>query len=171
MAIDPLAQARLDSAQQGSSRSFQLPWAATPEPPSRDHWKPDAEVMQCELEGCDVLFGLLDRRHHCRRCGHIFCSRHCSNYIRLDHYCQFDMDGGLSRGCDRCVRDYHAWRQPKLAFTPPPPTSEDVDADDDDASISVTSSNINIRRSSRKPSQDANAPLQSVPANWQWSTF
>lgn len=34
-------------------------------------WKPDAEVNACEK--CRKAFTLLRRRHHCRRCGGIFC--------------------------------------------------------------------------------------------------
>lgn len=35
------------------------------------HWKPDAEAAACEK--CRVKFSFLTRRHHCRRCGGIFC--------------------------------------------------------------------------------------------------
>lgn len=35
-------------------------------------WQPDAEAPNCNL--CSVAFSMLRRRHHCRRCGKIFCS-------------------------------------------------------------------------------------------------
>ena len=36
------------------------------------HWQPDREVNACCR--CDVGFGLLFFRHHCRFCGHLMCS-------------------------------------------------------------------------------------------------
>eukprot|EP01091_Cochliopodium_minus_P015171 TRINITY_DN5317_c0_g1_i1.p1 TRINITY_DN5317_c0_g1~~TRINITY_DN5317_c0_g1_i1.p1 ORF type:complete len:1070 (-),score=409.82 TRINITY_DN5317_c0_g1_i1:87-3296(-) len=35
-------------------------------------WIPDKDVAKCEQ--CDTKFTLTKRRHHCRACGHIFCS-------------------------------------------------------------------------------------------------
>lgn len=36
-------------------------------------WKTDMDAPQCEQ--CPVRFSLLNRRHHCRRCGSILCSK------------------------------------------------------------------------------------------------
>lgn len=60
---------------------------------------------------CPITFGLFDRRHHCRKCGNIFCSAHCSNYFRLDQFAQFHPKGTLSRGCDNCASDYIQWQE------------------------------------------------------------
>ncbi|KAL0094825.1 hypothetical protein J3Q64DRAFT_1716085 [Phycomyces blakesleeanus] len=79
-------------------------------PPNRDHWKPDADSLQCASPDCQTAFGLFERRHHCRKCGDIFCSAHCSNYFRLDHASQFHLRGLLSRGCDACAGDYKQWQ-------------------------------------------------------------
>ncbi|CAO3598433.1 unnamed protein product [Absidia cylindrospora] len=78
-------------------------------PPSRHHWKSDSEVERCEYENCATSFGFFERRHYCRQCGDIFCTQHCSSYFRLDQDCQFHQDGMLSRGCDPCTAEYHAW--------------------------------------------------------------
>ncbi|KAI8082720.1 uncharacterized protein BX664DRAFT_338917 [Halteromyces radiatus] len=78
-------------------------------PPSKHHWKPDSEAAHCEYQGCATSFGLFERRHHCRRCGDIFCTQHCSSYFRLDQDCQFHSEGILSRGCDHCTTEYLAW--------------------------------------------------------------
>lgn len=43
---------------------------------AQEHWVKDEEVSHCSSAECRVRFGLLERRHHCRRCGLIFCSRH-----------------------------------------------------------------------------------------------
>lgn len=51
------------------------------EPP---HWVPDEVADSCMA--CNSHFTLLRRRHHCRNCGKIFCSR-CSSYsTALPHY-------------------------------------------------------------------------------------
>ncbi|KAH8549419.1 hypothetical protein BGW37DRAFT_503078 [Umbelopsis sp. PMI_123] len=78
-------------------------------PPSRDHWKPDSEASQCAYPGCTNQFGLFERRHHCRKCGDIFCATHCSNYFRLDQSINFNPHGELVRGCDTCARQHQRW--------------------------------------------------------------
>jgi hypothetical protein len=47
---------------------------------SRENWMPDSEAAVCMCERCcsgkagrPLQFGLFKRRHHCRRCGQIFC--------------------------------------------------------------------------------------------------
>ncbi|EGC29190.1 hypothetical protein DICPUDRAFT_159260 [Dictyostelium purpureum] len=39
-------------------------------------WVPDNHSNKCEM--CSVPFTFLNRRHHCRRCGHLFCGSCCS---------------------------------------------------------------------------------------------
>ena len=41
-------------------------------------WVPDENVSVCY--NCNVTFSLLNRRHHCRNCGKIFCGP-CSKYF------------------------------------------------------------------------------------------
>lgn len=36
-----------------------------------DAWQPDAEALACN--GCRSAFSMLRRRHHCRKCGRVFC--------------------------------------------------------------------------------------------------
>lgn len=40
-------------------------------------WQDSSEVTRCTL--CDVKFTFTNRKHHCRQCGQVFCSK-CSNY-------------------------------------------------------------------------------------------
>ena len=39
-----------------------------------DHWLRDDAADSCTK--CRVKFTLTERRHHCRACGHVFCSRY-----------------------------------------------------------------------------------------------
>ncbi|TFY73208.1 hypothetical protein EWM64_g10804, partial [Hericium alpestre] len=40
----------------------------------RDLWKPDSHASHCETFLCHERFTLFERRHHCRKCGGIFCA-------------------------------------------------------------------------------------------------
>ena len=44
---------------------------------SKDHWKDDSQAKRCEK--CNVSFGVIERRHHCRMCGCVFCKT-CVSY-------------------------------------------------------------------------------------------
>jgi len=54
---------------------------ATPWELTEPHWTPDAEVLNCT--NCPQKFTFLQRRHHCRRCGKIFCSSCCNTKVQL----------------------------------------------------------------------------------------
>lgn len=45
-------------------------------------WVPDE--MQSECSSCCQVFNLIRRRHHCRRCGRIFCNQCSNNFISLE---------------------------------------------------------------------------------------
>lgn len=47
-------------------------------------WVPDDQVQECT--SCKTEFTFFKRRHHCRNCGHIFCSACSSHSIPLHHY-------------------------------------------------------------------------------------
>ncbi|KIY64514.1 hypothetical protein CYLTODRAFT_445956, partial [Cylindrobasidium torrendii FP15055 ss-10] len=40
-------------------------------------WKPDSSAVTCDNFFCRLRFTLLERRHHCRKCGGVFC-RSCT---------------------------------------------------------------------------------------------
>jgi len=44
-------------------------------------WKPDSSCTQCEE--CNLPFTLFRRRHHCRRCGGIFCAKCSAGRVAL----------------------------------------------------------------------------------------
>ena len=63
-------------------------------PPS---WIPDSAAPQCM--GCLEAFTFVKRRHHCRACGKVFCSRCSNHFLPLPH---FGLDRPV-RVCNRCA--------------------------------------------------------------------
>eukprot|EP00096_Caligus_rogercresseyi_P010831 TRINITY_DN4065_c0_g1_i1.p1 TRINITY_DN4065_c0_g1~~TRINITY_DN4065_c0_g1_i1.p1 ORF type:complete len:247 (+),score=70.35 TRINITY_DN4065_c0_g1_i1:87-827(+) len=55
------------------------PWELL-EPP----WQDDNEVSECSTSECTTKFDFIKRRHHCRRCGKVFCSKCCNVKLQLD---------------------------------------------------------------------------------------
>ncbi|PPR05111.1 hypothetical protein CVT26_012347 [Gymnopilus dilepis] len=43
-------------------------------------WKPDFLSQSCDSPQCMTSFGFLERKHHCRKCGKIFCGK-CSSHV------------------------------------------------------------------------------------------
>ncbi|XP_010534979.1 PREDICTED: 1-phosphatidylinositol-3-phosphate 5-kinase FAB1B-like [Tarenaya hassleriana] len=58
-----------------------LPWRSDPATVSRDFWMPDQSCRVCYE--CDTHFTLINRRHHCRLCGRIFCGKCTANSIHI----------------------------------------------------------------------------------------
>jgi hypothetical protein len=51
---------------------------------SKPKWVPDEESLQCLI--CKEEFWLLNRRHHCRRCGTLCCDACSVNRMKLAAY-------------------------------------------------------------------------------------
>lgn len=58
-----------------------IPWQSEPVNVSRDFWMPDESCRLCY--DCESHFTLFNRRHHCRLCGRVFCSKCTSNWIPM----------------------------------------------------------------------------------------
>lgn len=74
---------------------------------SRDQWQPDSSSALCTFPFCTTIFSpttsyftLGPRRHHCRKCGKLFCGAHTSRRALMH-----DEQGNLvkERVCDTCV--------------------------------------------------------------------
>ncbi|XP_071644042.1 WD repeat and FYVE domain-containing protein 3 isoform X2 [Temnothorax longispinosus] len=63
----------------GDTRGRVFSWSVCEQPGRTvaDHWLKDEGADSCA--GCGVRFNLYERRHHCRNCGQVFCSR-CSRF-------------------------------------------------------------------------------------------
>lgn len=62
-------------------------------------WASDKDSPQCK--SCQVRFDFLTRRHHCRRCGLVFCNKCCLQKLVLPRMCFVDP----VRLCDYCAKN------------------------------------------------------------------
>ncbi|KAJ1299968.1 hypothetical protein OPQ81_003817 [Rhizoctonia solani] len=46
-------------------------------------WKPDNMTDECDTPYCKTKFSLFERRHHCRKCGDVFCQACSSRWTLL----------------------------------------------------------------------------------------
>jgi len=151
---------------------LQTPSSFVTGPPSKNHWKPDSEVSSCA--DCNRPFTLIFRRHHCRRCGDIFCNNCTSFTARLDQDCRFNPKGIESRICRKCNdervnlkavnnSDQTGYRQKRRDNTPG--IYRELNN-----YYNPNSENISINKPAPVPDL-APATLMSVPNDWTWSTF
>ncbi|XP_062211485.1 1-phosphatidylinositol-3-phosphate 5-kinase FAB1B-like [Phragmites australis] len=87
-----------------------LPRRSNPENVSRDFWMPDHSCRVCY--DCDTQFTIFNRRHHCRRCGRIFCGKCTANSIPISS----DPDRNVNEGdkirvCNFCFKQ---WEQERI---------------------------------------------------------
>ncbi|KAI9189866.1 Zn finger protein [Blastocladiella emersonii ATCC 22665] len=169
--------------------------AATP-PPPRTHWRPDSDVAHCV--DCGVTFTLLERRHHCRKCGDIFCNACTPTQARVDESLQFSDHGHLVRVCKSCARaadrdradplalrrEVERLREHKLMLERERAAKEaELAAQFAARAASVgaaPTAAVAIAAGTRTPGgpgaaadpgKDGIGTLGSVPSDWNWSTF
>ena len=73
-------------------------------------WKRDSEAKACENPKCKQQFSFLRRRHHCRRCGGIFCENCSSHKVDLKVALAGESNKTVNnvknaRVCQRCWED------------------------------------------------------------------
>ncbi|XP_068657830.1 1-phosphatidylinositol-3-phosphate 5-kinase FAB1B-like isoform X2 [Aristolochia californica] len=89
-----------------------IPRRTEPANLSRDFWMPDHSCRVCYE--CDSPFNLINRRHHCRLCGRVFCAKCTANSIPAP---SDEPKGGREewdrvRVCNYCFKQ---WQQDMLA--------------------------------------------------------
>lgn len=89
-------------------------------------WVPDNKTNACF--GCGVQFTTFNRRHHCRKCGKIFCGT-CSKYREL--IVSQDKNKRL-RVCFDCKSKNHKSNSGERNSSTPTPSTRDSDDSDQD---------------------------------------
>ncbi|WOL19819.1 1-phosphatidylinositol-3-phosphate 5-kinase FAB1B-like isoform X2 [Canna indica] len=81
-----------------------ITWRTEPACVSRDFWMPDDSCMVCYE--CDSQFTIFNRRHHCRKCGRVFCAKCTSNFVPVNSYVSDNSreEGELIRVCNFCFK-------------------------------------------------------------------
>lgn len=82
-------------------------------------WSPDSDHKECYK--CSAPFTVMNRRHHCRHCGLVFCNNCTTQRLELAHY--RSESERMSRVCDECSIAYqtHSVLQKATFLTRPQP--------------------------------------------------
>ncbi|KAH8731606.1 hypothetical protein GQ44DRAFT_604360 [Phaeosphaeriaceae sp. PMI808] len=138
-----------------------VPMSPTAGPITRNHWQADGSTQICQATACQEPFGFFQRRHHCRKCGGIFCWQHSSKQVRLDELARFHPDGALHRACDRCHGSFREWEHLRSSRT----NSESSES-------SATAVQIDAPAPAKRPENNRVGSIaQSFQGAWNWSTF
>ncbi|KAL5004175.1 hypothetical protein ScPMuIL_017631 [Solemya velum] len=69
---------------------------------TRKHWKSTDNCTTCRNKECRKKFSIIERPHHCRRCGNVFCSN-CLKFKRnLNKLANPEPDGKKFQVCQSC---------------------------------------------------------------------
>ncbi|KAJ9154957.1 Vacuolar segregation protein pep7 [Pleurostoma richardsiae] len=143
--------------------------------PSRDHWKPDSESTVCDEATCKRHFSYFVRRHHCRRCGNIFCDWHSSYEIPLDERADYNPRGAPSRACAHCFSEFKSWRSRTNSQASSDASSAGSarrgDANAANGTDTPTPASPITATPGSSPSAQRTEVAMSVPRDWNWSTF
>ncbi|KAK4192127.1 vacuolar segregation protein pep7 [Podospora australis] len=141
--------------------------------PTRKHWKPDQDSAICDHATCKKSFNYFQRRHHCRRCGNIFCNEHSNFVVPLDQDANYNPRGVPSRACSHCFKQFKAWR----SRTNSQSSSQDSfdsgnNVPDTPVTPTGTSPVFSAIPGRLMPGQPHTPEVaHSVPRDWHWSTF
>lgn len=130
---------------------------------TREHWTPDSSVSSCGA--CPTSFSFLERKHHCRRCGGIFCSAHSQYTVNLNPAAEFSPTGLSSRACPACRRDFELWMNPPNIRRPETASGGGT------AMTRPQKMGRADALSQEESDEMRGLPAASVPSDWTWSTF
>lgn len=153
--------------------------------PTRRHWQKDEAVSKCGIPDCNKAFNFFERRHHCRKCGGIYCKEHTSHYLYINHLAQFTTGGRgtLSKVCDNCIEEYNEFMRHEFGVnihpihphrnlsSPHTTQSKNKQPVSDKQSSQIKSMNANQKFDESGNTKRNDQLVGSVPANWSWSSF
>ncbi|GJP57240.1 hypothetical protein CLOM_g16268 [Closterium sp. NIES-68] len=81
-------------------------WVDSPGPGSevsRSHWMPEEAFKRCTNPACAKDFSHRRRKHHCRCCGNVYCSK-CTSYVLPlnPHSAMIESGGVKAKVCELC---------------------------------------------------------------------
>ncbi|CAG0914517.1 unnamed protein product [Notodromas monacha] len=82
--IDATAAVMESNLQASPASHGYLMATSPPEQSKAPSWVPDSSAPDCM--GCQAPFTVVRRRHHCRSCGKVFCSKCSRNNVALPHF-------------------------------------------------------------------------------------
>ncbi|KAH3679640.1 hypothetical protein WICMUC_000872 [Wickerhamomyces mucosus] len=146
--------------------------------PTRAHWRRDVTRKSCAY--CEKPFTFFDRRHHCRKCGDIFCSEHTSRVVKLNRDAQFlkkdEFESSLCKVCNSCFNDYE--KHIRAFFETEGTSSRSLSKNKNNNGNGNGNGNITINNKGKKNTNDDEetknndgAIAGSVPVDWKWSSF
>ncbi|KAK0646628.1 hypothetical protein B0T16DRAFT_391028 [Cercophora newfieldiana] len=168
---------RRSTGDSGKCVDDQLNLNSFPKPtgtPTRKHWKPDQESTVCDHATCKRYFSYFTRRHHCRKCGNIFCDYHSRFEIPLDQDASYNPRGFNSRSCQHCYSQFKEWRSRNNSQSSSLASSEGNLADHhpfNPTASPIVASPTSVIGMRLPPTQQLPEAAQSVPRDWHWSTF
>lgn len=136
----------------------------------------DSASPSCDSPTCRSSFGLFLRRHHCRHCGHVFCSSHTPHVVPLDQDARFHPEGVPSRACDLCWLAFQRWEESRSERLNKIQTQIDAQNTKTEEVAEETPEHVdNIDEESRKALAamlgQSTEIAASIPRGWNWSTF
>lgn len=147
-------------------------------PPGKGHWKPDAEAVTCDAAMCVKNFSFVLRRHHCRRCGNVFCAQHTAHTVPLNQNARFHIQGYQERACDNCWNDYTRLLETKRPDYLSSSNSSSSTLSNNHPSPSSPVMNMGVRGTGPGGGKGMDglgtkvgSYVGSVPRDWSWSTF
>ncbi|KAK8114069.1 FYVE-type zinc finger-containing protein C9B6.03 [Apiospora kogelbergensis] len=179
---------RRSTGDSGKSVDNEWNFALFPKPtalPTKSHWKPDTGSTICDEPSCRRHFNYWTRRHHCRRCGNIFCDPHSAFEIPLDQDANYNPRGIMSRACQHCYTEFKSWRSRTNSQASSIASSRSSSGGSDAGSAyhttsgsqSVPASPVDATGAAPIPAATGKVRVQhkeivaSVPRDWNWSTF
>ena len=88
---------------------------------------PDDWSDECQMKDCDTKFGFVNRRHHCRYCGKLICSK-CGKYQLA---ARMNKDKVVKPVCKACFEAYSEARPAKAGGKVVEEDELDSDSEDD----------------------------------------
>ncbi|BES87468.1 Beach [Nesidiocoris tenuis] len=88
----------------GDARGRVFSWNVADQPGRADHWVKDDGAEACN--SCKVKFSIYERRHHCRNCGLLFCSK-CSRFESEISRLRILKPVRVCQGCHSSLRQQH----------------------------------------------------------------